>query len=139
MKNEQLDIKQEYLGIKPEESGMKSKQLGIKNIEPEPNADTRNIVGIKHNVPNKNNLKIRNSIGLTLKPYDLNPLSLAKRGRAWTRHNAQIGIPMFSTGDARKWSVAEVASYVDQIVSTKYANHNVNNQISISDRFKDQV
>lgn len=82
---------------------------------------------------------LRQDIGLSVISHDLSSLSMAKRGRAWTRHNAQLGIPLFKTTDVRKWSVKEVASYVEQVVSTKYADHNINEQINVSDRFVDQV
>lgn len=71
--------------------------------------------------------------------FDLNPLTLPKRGRAWTRHNAQLGIPVFDTSDARKWSIKEVALYVDKIISPKHSDPNPYEQISVTDRFIDQV
>lgn len=71
--------------------------------------------------------------------FGLNPLTLSKRGRAWTRHNAQLGIPVFNTTDVRKWSVKEVASYVDQIISPKNLDRNPYEQISVTDHLIDQV
>lgn len=94
---------------------------------------------VKRKIPFMEDMRMRKDIGRTIPLYDLNPLSLAKRGRAWTRHNALLGIPMFDTSDARKWSVKEVASYVDQVVTNPFSDRNTRDQISISDRFIDQV
>lgn len=113
-------------------------QLCSKNIGSERSTETRS-VPIKTNSSCINNMELRKDIGLSLIAHDMSALSMANRGKAWTRHNAQLGIPFLGTDDARKWSVKQVASYVDEVVSTKYLDRNTHEQISVSSRFIDQV
>ncbi|VVC36175.1 Hypothetical protein CINCED_3A008865 [Cinara cedri] len=75
---------------------------------------------------------------LVFPAFDLDPLTLAKRNRAWTRHHVPLGIPVFSTGDVRKWSVKEVASYVNRIISPIKLDPNPYEQISLADHFINQ-
>lgn len=104
-----------------------------KNIEPEHSNTFRN------NINNLDDNKLRKELNLSILMDDAGPLALAKQGRAWTRHNAQLGIPIFSTDDARKWSVEDVASYVDQIVKSNNGTLTNKEQNSISQRFIDHV
>lgn len=85
------------------------------------------------------NLKLCNEICLSFELRALGHLSMAKQNRIWTRQNAQLGIPTFNTTDARKWSILEVATYVDQVVTNNYSNHYIEEPISISKCFLDHV
>lgn len=72
--------------------------------------------------------------------FDMNPFTLPKRGLEWTRHIAKIDIPVFNTGDVRKWSVEEVASYVDYLISpTQYLDGNHCERNNVSNRFIEEV
>lgn len=71
--------------------------------------------------------------------YDMNPFTLPKRGLTWTRHIAKIDMPVFNTGDVRKWSVEEVASYVDELISTQHSNSNHCERTCVSNRFIEEV
>ncbi|XP_050435903.1 uncharacterized protein LOC126842792 [Adelges cooleyi] len=108
-----------------------------KNSQNKRNAEHKNI-SVKQNTVNVNNLELRQEVGLSVITNDVGPLSASMRGRAWTRHNAQLGIPMFSTTDARKWSVEEVASYVDRVVATKYVDQSTDDKFTVSEKFVKQ-
>lgn len=69
---------------------------------------------------------------------DLGSSSYSYESRTWTRYNAQLEIPVCNNGDVRKWSATEVASYVNRVV-TANSNRTTVEQISISDRFIEQV
>lgn len=110
----------------------------MKNIESESNDKFKKFL-VKNDAEPMNHNKLRQDLNLSILGHDVGTYSLAKQGRAWTRHNAQLGIPIFSTNDARKWSVQDVACYVDQIVRSNSSDRTTNEQISISQRFIDQV
>lgn len=119
-------------------------QLGKKNIKPEFNNDFKKIL-VKHNISSimkNNDNDLRNAVGLSFMPdgITLNNLSLGKQddGKLWTRHNAQLGTPLFDTTNVLKWTPEEVAYYVNQVVPV-YSNHRNRDQISIPDRFIDHV
>jgi hypothetical protein len=109
----------------------------LKNIEFESRNEFKKL--LVNDIENMNHNKLRKDLNLSILGHDIGTFSLAKQGRAWTRHNAQLGIPIFTTNDARKWSVQDVASYVDQIVRSNSSNRTTNEQISISQRFIDEV
>ncbi|XP_060856488.1 uncharacterized protein LOC132934225 [Metopolophium dirhodum] len=60
------------------------------------------------------------------------------RLNVWTRHSVLQGIPIFSTIDARKWLVKEVADFVEKIVSNNYTDNNLSERIKISKSFINQ-
>ncbi|CAI6359714.1 unnamed protein product [Macrosiphum euphorbiae] len=60
------------------------------------------------------------------------------RLNVWTRHNVLQGIPIFSTTDARKWPIKEVADFVEKIVSNNYTDNNHSERIKISKSFINQ-
>jgi len=61
------------------------------------------------------------------------------RLNVWNRHNVLQGIPIFSTADARKWRVKDVATFVEKIVSNNYTDDNLSERIKISKSFINQV
>lgn len=112
--------------------------LDTNNIESECNSD--NINSFSSNIPSSNNNNLRKALGLSLVGYNLGSIYMEQQCNYWTRHNAQLGIPLFNTTDARTWSVQEVASYVKKVVETNTSkSSNTNEEISISDRFINQV
>lgn len=92
----------------------------------------------KNSTKCKDTIKLRKQLGLSLLGHDLGAFSYTYESRSWTRYNAQLEIPVCNNGDVRKWSVEEVASYVNRVV-TANSNRTTAEQISISDRFIDQV
>jgi len=108
------------------------------NIESECNSD--NINSFSNNIPSSNNNNLRKALGLSLVGYNLGSVYMEQQCKYWTRHNAQLGIPLFNTTDARTWSVQEVASYVKKVVETNSSkSSNTYEKISISNRFINQV
>lgn len=61
------------------------------------------------------------------------------RLNVWTRHHVLQGIPIFSTTDARKWPIKQVADFVEKIVSNNYTDNNPSERIKISKSFINQV
>jgi len=94
-------------------------------------------VHVKHRVASINNDELRNAIGSTLIPNGLRKFALGKQDTSWLRHNAQLGIPFFHTISATKWSIDEVALYIDQITSISFSDPKSPKRIS--DRFTAQV
>jgi len=112
--------------------------LDTNNIESERDSDSRN--SFCNNIPSSKNEKLRRAVGLSLVGYNLGSIFMEQQRNDWIRHNAQLGIPFFDTTDAIKWSVHDVASYVKKVVATYTSKiHDTNEEISISDRFIDQV
>lgn len=109
--------------------------MNKKQVEPERLNITN--LRIKHNATSINNDELRNAIGNSLIPNSLRQCGLEKQDTTWIRHNAQLDIPLFSTTNARKWSIEEVAAYVEHITSITYSNPKNPNRIS--DRFVHQV
>jgi len=91
-----------------------------------------------HNVPNINKM-LCNDICLSFGFRAFGSLSMPKQSRIWTRHNSQLGLPMYNTTDARNWTCLEVATYVDQVVTNNYSHQNVQGNIDVSQRFLEQV
>jgi len=112
--------------------------LDAQDIEPESDNVIRNPI-FNDTISSNNNNKLRKIIGLGLVGYDLGSPLMETQSSYWTRHNAQLGMPLFNTTDARKWSVQDVASYVEKVLDCHNSNSNTNKEISISDRFIDQV
>jgi len=112
--------------------------MNANDIEPECDTDIRNTF-FNNNIPRTKNNKLRKIIGLSLVGYDLGSVSMETQSSFWTNHNAQLGIPFFNSTDARKWSIQEVASYVQKVMKCYNSNINTNKDIGISDRFIDQV
>jgi len=112
--------------------------LDANDIEPECDTVIGNTLS-NDTIPKNNNNKLRKTIGLGLVGYDLGSVSMETQSSFWTTHNAQLGIPLFNTTDARKWSIQEVASYVQKVVECYNSNIITNEEISISDRFIDEV
>jgi len=112
--------------------------LDANDIEPECDTVIRNPL-INDTIPSNNNYKLQKTLGLGLVGYNLGSVSMETQSSYWTRYNAQIGIPLFNTTDTREWSIQEVASYVQKVVECYNSNINTNEEISISDRFIDQV
>lgn len=118
---------------------------GIKNVRPECSIGLNKLL-VKHNISSTMILNsdndLRNSIGLSFMPegLTLNNLSLGKHddSKLWTRHNAQIGTPLFDTTNVLKWTPEQVAYYVNQVVPINYSNRK-NEPINIPDRFIDHV
>lgn len=118
-----------YIFRSKEQLSVKKIKLDDTDVQSEPD---------KHSTPCKDTIKFRKHLGLSLIGHNLGSLSYAYESRSWTRYNAQLGIPLCNNEDVRKWSTAEVASYVNQVV-TANSNRTTAEQISISDRFIDQV
>lgn len=109
------------------------------NIEPKCDTAIENSL-FNDNIPFINKNKLCNNIGLSLVGFNLNSESMDPLARYWTEHYAQLGVPIFNTTDARTWSIHEVASYVQKVVtSNKSDSQNTNEDVRISDRFIDQV
>ncbi|CAH1736525.1 unnamed protein product [Aphis gossypii] len=120
-------------------------QANEKKKKKKPNTEYNNLFKIKEkineksNIPSSNNNNLRKALGLSLVGYNLGSIYMEQQCNYWTRHNAQLGIPLFNTTDARTWSVQEVASYVKKVVETNTSkSSNTNEEISISDRFINQ-
>jgi len=113
--------------------------LDANNIEPECDTDIKSTCF--NNTPSsKTNKELCKQIGLSLLGYNLDSVSMDPQCRYWTRYNAQLDLQLYTTTDARKWSVQEVASYVQKVVTCYYSKSNPNKkEISIPDRFIDQV
>lgn len=60
---------------------------------------------------------------------------MAELGLKWARIYSLKGIPVFSAKDPRTWSVEEVAKFVDLVLK----NQNIENPITVSDRFIAEV
>ncbi|XP_022170347.1 uncharacterized protein LOC111033751 [Myzus persicae] len=60
------------------------------------------------------------------------------RLNVWVRHNVLQGIPLFNISDVRKWSVEEVATFVEKIVSNNYTDNDPSELIKISKPFINQ-
>jgi len=112
--------------------------LDANDIEPESDTNIRNTL-FNDSTPSNNYNKLRKTLGLGLVGHNLGSVAMESLASYWTRHNAQIGIPLFNTTDAIKWSIQEVALYVQKVVECYNSNSNTNEEISISDRFIDQV
>lgn len=112
--------------------------MNVNAIEPECDTVIRNTL-FNDTIPSNDNNELRKTLGLGLVGYDLGSVSMETLSIYWTKHNAQLGIPLFNNTDARKWSIQEVASYVQKVVECCNSNSNNNKEISISDRFIDQV
>lgn len=76
--------------------------------------------------------KLCNDIVLSIIPNDVAHSSLASK--ECTEHYAQLGLPLLDTIDSRTWSVQQVATYVDQIV-TMNSNNDSNKLSSVSKCF----
>jgi len=61
------------------------------------------------------------------------------RLNVWTRHQALHSIPIFNTSDVRKWSIQEVATFVERVVSNNYTNDDQSLRINIPKYFIDHV
>lgn len=61
------------------------------------------------------------------------------RLNVWTRHTVLQGIPLFNLPDVRKWSVKEVAKFVEKVVSNNYTDNNLSGRIKITKHFIKQV
>lgn len=111
--------------------------LDANDIEPECDTVIKNTL-FNDTIPSNNNEKLQKALGLSLVGYNLGSASMETYSSYWTGHNPQIGIPLFNTTDTREWSIQEVASYVQKVVECYNSKKN-NEEISISDRFIDQV
>jgi len=94
---------------------------------------------IKFNAPANINKILCNDICLSFGFHTATSSSTAKESKIWTKHNSQLGVPIYNTTDARKWTCLEVATYVDQVVTNNYSHQNVQGNIDVSKRFLDQV
>lgn len=61
------------------------------------------------------------------------------RLNVWKRHYVLQGIPIFNISDVRKWTVKEVATFVERVVSNNYTDNNASKQIKLSIPFINQV
>ncbi|XP_022164017.1 uncharacterized protein LOC111029358 isoform X2 [Myzus persicae] len=104
------------------------------NAADEPECDT----DIRNDISRYHCNKLSKTIGLSILGYNLGSVSMETQTSFWTIHNAQLGIPLFNSTDARKWSIQEVASYVQKVVDYYKSNINTNKEMSISDRFIEQ-
>ncbi|XP_050533446.1 uncharacterized protein LOC126901179 isoform X2 [Daktulosphaira vitifoliae] len=101
------------------------------------NTDSK-VINVKQSTTNINDLELRKEVGMSTIAHNMGPLSETHCGRSWTRHNAQLGLPIFGTNDVLRWSVEEVASYVDRFVGTKFIDKYTNEEFNVSDRFLEQ-
>lgn len=85
------------------------------------------------------NTKLCNDICLSFGFRALGRFWMPKQSKIWTRHNSQLGLPMYNTTDARNWTCLEVATYVDQVVTNNYSCQNLQGNSDVSQRFLNQV
>lgn len=109
--------------------------MGASNIEPKRDTNIENSI-LNENIPSINKNELSKNIGLSLVGFNLNSVAMDPLACYWNKYNSQLGIPIFNTTDVRKWSVHDVASYIQKVLEYK---SNTNQDTSIPDQFINQV
>ncbi|XP_029345307.1 uncharacterized protein LOC100164434 isoform X2 [Acyrthosiphon pisum] len=119
-----------------EKTRINTEHMNLAKIKEKMNEKRLNLLLDANDIEPKCDTAIRNTL---FNDTISSSVSMETQSTYWTRHNAQLGIPLFNTTDTREWTIQEVASYVKKVVEFYNSNINTNEEISISDRFIDQA